>query len=253
MGLRNLWALIYVVVMMMIIIEVESSLRRVGGGQYTWNPLSTSPTGPATRNSSPAIGSVSNFGFDETRHNILQVNKNSYEQCIDTDFIFNVTHVGRDFMEFRTISLFILSIVMIISSNGNGNATVKIGLKRTTQKDTPHNLNNLTAVEDHVVLKSTDNVIYYGDVAIGTPSQPFITVFDTGSSDLWEKYGEDSMIEGFLSTDDVTIGQMVVRKQEFIEATKEDDLKRKFMNSPFDGIIGLGFQENSVKLSVPIW
>lgn len=36
------------------------------------------------------------FGFDRTRHNILQVNKSSYEQCIDNDFIFNVTRGGRD-------------------------------------------------------------------------------------------------------------------------------------------------------------
>uniref|UniRef100_A0A0D3AJM0 Phytocyanin domain-containing protein n=1 Tax=Brassica oleracea var. oleracea TaxID=109376 RepID=A0A0D3AJM0_BRAOL len=36
------------------------------------------------------------FGFDLTRHNILQVNKSSYEQCINIDFISNVTRGGRD-------------------------------------------------------------------------------------------------------------------------------------------------------------
>lgn len=36
------------------------------------------------------------FGFDRTHHNILQVNKTSYENCIDADYIFNITRGGRD-------------------------------------------------------------------------------------------------------------------------------------------------------------
>lgn len=39
---------------------------------------------------------LSDFGFDRTHHNILQVNKSSYEQCVDTDYIFNITRGGRD-------------------------------------------------------------------------------------------------------------------------------------------------------------
>ena len=39
---------------------------------------------------------MADFGFDLTRHNILQVNKSSYEQCINIDFISNVTRGGRD-------------------------------------------------------------------------------------------------------------------------------------------------------------
>lgn len=34
---RNLWALMYVTMMLFIIVEVESSLHRVGGGRYSWN------------------------------------------------------------------------------------------------------------------------------------------------------------------------------------------------------------------------
>lgn len=35
---KYLWALVYVTVMILIIVvEVESSLHRVGGGRYTWN------------------------------------------------------------------------------------------------------------------------------------------------------------------------------------------------------------------------
>ncbi|VVB01622.1 unnamed protein product [Arabis nemorensis] len=93
MGRRNLWALIYVTVMMMLI-EVESSLHRVGGGKYSWNSdVNFSDWSNHERFYS---GDWLFFGFDRTRHSILQVNKSSYEQCIDTDFIFNVTRGGRD-------------------------------------------------------------------------------------------------------------------------------------------------------------
>lgn len=39
---------------------------------------------------------MADFGFDRKLHNILQVNKSSYEKCIATDFIFNITRGGRD-------------------------------------------------------------------------------------------------------------------------------------------------------------
>ncbi|CAH8358975.1 unnamed protein product [Eruca vesicaria subsp. sativa] len=92
MGRRNTWVLLtYVTVLM---IEVESSLHRVGGGKYNWNPdVNFSDW---ANNQRFYAGDWLFFGFDRTRHNILQVNKSSYEQCIDDDFIFNVTRGGRD-------------------------------------------------------------------------------------------------------------------------------------------------------------
>ncbi|CAH2060760.1 unnamed protein product [Thlaspi arvense] len=90
---RNIWALLMYVIVMMIIV-VESSLHRVGGGRYNWNPdVNFSDWANQQRFYS---GDWLFFGFDRTHHNILQVNKSSYEQCIDTDFIFNVTRGGRD-------------------------------------------------------------------------------------------------------------------------------------------------------------
>ncbi|CAD6220742.1 unnamed protein product [Miscanthus lutarioriparius] len=52
------------------------------------------------------------------------------------------------------------------------------------------------------------------------------------------QYGTGS-IAGFLSEDSVTLGDLVVKDQEFIEATKEPGLT--FMVAKFDGILGLGF------------
>ncbi|ESQ50037.1 hypothetical protein EUTSA_v10002108mg [Eutrema salsugineum] len=94
MGRINIWALILYVTVVMMIIEVESSLHRVGGGKYNWNQ-DVNFTDWANHQRFYS-GDWLYFGFDRTHHNILQVNKSSYEQCIDTDFIFNVARGGRD-------------------------------------------------------------------------------------------------------------------------------------------------------------
>ncbi|CAN8247028.1 unnamed protein product [Cochlearia groenlandica] len=95
MGTSSLWALVYVTITIMLkMIEAEPTLHRVGGGQYTWNSdVNFSSWSDHQRFYS---GDWLFFGFDRTRHNILQVNKSSYENCIDTDFIFNITRGGRD-------------------------------------------------------------------------------------------------------------------------------------------------------------
>ncbi|KAL1208850.1 Early nodulin-like protein 20 [Cardamine amara subsp. amara] len=92
---RNLWAIMYVTVMILMIIQVvESNLHRVGGGRYTWN--SDVNYSDWSNNQTFYSGDWLYFGFDRKIHNILQVNKSSYEKCIDTDFIFNITRGGRD-------------------------------------------------------------------------------------------------------------------------------------------------------------
>ncbi|CAN1232536.1 Aspartic proteinase A1, partial [Linum perenne] len=125
---------------------------------------------------------------------------------------------------------------------------------------------------------------YYGEIGIGSPPQTFKVVFDTGSSNLWVpsvkcylslacfihsrykssrsssynkngtsakiNYGSGS-ISGFFSQDSVTVGDIVVENQDFIEATKEPSAT--FLAAKFDGILGLGFQEISVENAVPVW
>ncbi|RYR02031.1 hypothetical protein Ahy_B06g080879 isoform A [Arachis hypogaea] len=63
-------------------------------------------------------------------------------------------------------------------------------------------------------------------------------------------YGTGS-ISGFFSQDSVKVGDVVVKNQDFIEATREGSLT--FLAAKFDGILGLGFQEISVEKSVPVW
>jgi len=39
------------------------------------------------------------FGFDKSLYNVLEVNKTNYENCIDTNFIQNITKGGRDVVQ----------------------------------------------------------------------------------------------------------------------------------------------------------
>ncbi|KAH9651954.1 Aspartic proteinase A1 [Citrus sinensis] len=144
---------------------------------------------------------------------------------------------------------------------------------------------------DIVALKNYMDAQYFGEIGIGTPPQNFTVIFDTGSSNLWVPsskcyfscnntlirgvqsvddiitesllcfdpstgksadihYGTGA-ISGFFSEDHVKIGDLVVKDQEFIEATREPSLT--FLLAKFDGILGLGFQEISVGKAVPVW
>ncbi|KAI9081052.1 hypothetical protein K1719_037032 [Acacia pycnantha] len=135
-----------------------------------------------------------------------------------------------------------------------------------------------------IPLKNYLDTQYYGEIGIGTPPQTFTVIFDTGSSNLWVpsswcylsiacyvhswykasksstftengtscaiEYGSGS-ISGFFSQDNVKVGGVVVKHQDFIEVTREKTLSFAFLK--FDGILGLGFQEFSVEKAIPVW
>jgi phytepsin len=137
---------------------------------------------------------------------------------------------------------------------------------------------------DIVGLKNYMDAQYFGEIGIGTPPQKFTVIFDTGSSNLWvpsskcyfsvpcyfhskykssqsstyKKNGKSAAIHygtgaisGFFSEDNVKVGDLVVKGQEFIEATREPSVT--FLVAKFDGILGLGFQEISVGNATPVW
>ncbi|XP_054786213.1 aspartic proteinase A2-like [Prosopis cineraria] len=144
--------------------------------------------------------------------------------------------------------------------------------------------NNDEGESEIVGLKNFLDAQYYGEIAIGTPPQKFAVLFDTGSSNTWVpsdkcftsmacyvhakyrsrqsrtyrqngtsasiRYGSGS-IYGFFSYDNVQVADVIVKNQEFIEATQEPGLA--FVAAKFDGLVGLGFQEISVGNSVPLW
>ncbi|KAF3959091.1 hypothetical protein CMV_016064 [Castanea mollissima] len=137
---------------------------------------------------------------------------------------------------------------------------------------------------DIVSLKNYMDAQYFGEIGVGTPPQKFTVIFDTGSSNLWvpsskcyfsvacyfhSKYKSSSSstykkngkpadihygtgaISGYFSQDHVQVGDLVVKNQEFIEATREPSIT--FLVAKFDGILGLGFKEISVGNAVPVW
>ncbi|KAG7012357.1 hypothetical protein SDJN02_25109, partial [Cucurbita argyrosperma subsp. argyrosperma] len=157
-------------------------------------------------------------------------------------------------------------------------------LKATFRKYNPNSNLGVSSDTDIVVLKNYLDAQYYGEIAIGTPPQKFTVIFDTGSSNLWvpsakclfslachfhakyksshsssyKKNGTSASIRygtgavsGFFSNDNVRVGDLVVKNQDFIEATREPSLT--FLVAKFDGLLGLGFQEISVGNAVPVW
>ncbi|KAL7258464.1 hypothetical protein ACSBR1_004569 [Camellia fascicularis] len=82
--------------------------------------------------------------------------------------------------------------------------------------------------------------------------------YKSSQSSTYNKNGKSAEIHygnrvifGFFSEDHVQVGDLVVKNQEFIKATREPSIT--FLVAKFDGILGLGFREISVGDSVPVW
>lgn len=139
-----------------------------------------------------------------------------------------------------------------------------------------------------VILSNFNNSQFYGSIQIGTPPQKFNVIFDTGSSSLWiqssfcktascnqhlgynnnlsstykKHYNEENSnnfkinygsgcISGEFIKDTVNIGGLVSLNQ--IVGTAEDVVGSAFLNSPFEGIVGLSYPTMKASSSIPFF
>ncbi|GAW24584.1 hypothetical protein ANO14919_141730 [Xylariales sp. No.14919] len=157
-----------------------------------------------------------------------------------------------------------------------------LGARPDTHTEAVFQGGNMHIEKDHPLpISNFMNAQYFSEISIGTPPQDFKVILDTGSSNLWVpsqscgsiacflhskydssssstykengtefeiRYGSGSL-SGFVSQDDVSVGDLKIKGQDFAEATSEPGLAFAF--GRFDGILGLGFDRLSVNGIVP--
>jgi len=134
-----------------------------------------------------------------------------------------------------------------------------------------------TLTESNIIINNYQNAQYYGEIALGTPSQLFQVIFDTGSSNLWIAsqqcdsscgshaeftdaksstyvangtefkitYGSGP-VSGFYSQDVLDFGGLKINGQLFAEVTDASGLGAAYKLGKFDGILGMAFDSISV-------
>lgn len=136
---------------------------------------------------------------------------------------------------------------------------------------------NILKNTNQISIHDYNNMQYYGDIKVG--GQLFTVIFDTGSANLWVpstrcetscfnknrydsklsstyienddifyiQYGSGP-VSGYLSTDNVEFGNILIEHQTFAEVTHAEGLIDIYQYGKFDGILGLAFTPVSVNL-----
>jgi len=137
--------------------------------------------------------------------------------------------------------------------------------------------------DDPVDIKNYQDAQFFGPLEVGNPPQKFQVIFDTGSSNLWipakncsncglkPKYDSSKSssyhangtifdirygsgpVSGYMSEDDVKVGNTVAKGQTFAEITDVSGLGLGYTIGKFDGIMGLAFPSISVNGVTPVF
>ncbi|KAL7238370.1 hypothetical protein ACSBR2_004467 [Camellia fascicularis] len=131
---------------------------------------------------------------------------------------------------------------------------VRIGLKKIKIDQNNLLAARLESKEWEVLKVSTNKNNHHGNLGEAGETD----IYKSSQSSTYNKNGKSAEIHygnrvifGFFSEDHVQVGDLVVKNQEFIKATREPSIT--FLVAKFDGILGLGFREISVGDSVPVW
>ncbi|KAI0202827.1 aspartic peptidase domain-containing protein [Astrocystis sublimbata] len=191
-------------------------------------------------------------------------------------------HAGIHKMKLKKVPLAEQLETIPIETQLRGLGQKYLGVRPESHSDAIFQGSNMHIEKDHPLpISNFMNAQYFSEISIGSPPQDFKVILDTGSSNLWVpsqscssiacflhskydssssssykkngsefeiRYGSGSL-SGFVSQDDVTIGDLTIKGQDFAEATSEPGLAFAF--GRFDGILGMGFDRLSVNGIVP--
>ncbi|KAK4055701.1 hypothetical protein OIV83_000247 [Microbotryomycetes sp. JL201] len=132
----------------------------------------------------------------------------------------------------------------------------------------PSGSNNRNQRRQQAPLRNHDEVLWAGEVEVGTPGQAFSVIFDTGSADLWIpganarnghqafhpnasstvvnstldqfniSYADGSSVAGPVYTDRVTVANLTAEQQHFAAA---DTVAASISDDPQDGVLGMAY------------
>lgn len=185
-------------------------------------------------------------------------------------------------------SVALLLATLAVASAGVSKMSIK-KIPKTVQKQlSDAGYHKTNALLDHlgatgkVSINDFENAQYYGNIEIGTPSQTFAVIYDSGSSNLWVPasnctncgskpafdatksstydvngksfeilYGSGP-VSGYLGSDMVTVGGMSTRST-FALITDVAGLGPAFSIGMFDGICGMAWGSISVDDIPPVF